>query len=170
MPHGVLFRGGVEAKIRQCLVERDELEAVIGLPPNLFYSTTIPACLLIFRADRPADRKNHVLFVDGSARFQKGRNQNYMSEDDYQAVLTAFRSGEDIDGEGGVNVRLVPFDEIKGNRFDLNIGRYVRAEAAEAVDLDSALKAYAEARARRIEAEQRMFERLRAAGIEVPGE
>jgi type I restriction enzyme M protein len=170
MPHGVLFRGGTEAKIRQCLVERDMLEAVIGLPPNLFYSTSIPGCLLIFRADKLADQKNHVLFIDGSSRFRKGRNQNYMSEEDYQAVLTAYNSGEDPDGEGGVDVRLVPFDEIKNNRFDLNIGRYVRAQAADAVDLSSALKAYTEARTKRIETEQRMFERLRAIGMEVPGE
>ncbi|MEJ7743746.1 MAG: N-6 DNA methylase [Nocardioidaceae bacterium] len=85
MPHGVLFRGGVEAKIRQCLVEQDQLEAVIGLPPNLFYSTSIPACLLIFRASKPEERRNHVLFVDGSARFAKGRNQNFMSDDDTDA-------------------------------------------------------------------------------------
>jgi len=168
MPHGVLFRGGVEAKIRQCLVERDELEAVIGLPNNLFYSTTIPACLLIFRAEKPGERKNHVLFVDGSARFQKGRNQNYMSEGDMDKVLAAYRTGDVTDGEGGVTVRLVPFDEIKTNGFDLNIGRYVRAEADETVDLDSALRAYVEARGARMEAEQRMFERLAAAGIEVP--
>lgn len=168
MPHGVLFRGGTEGKIRQCLVERDDLEAVIGLPPNLFYSTSIPACLLIFQATKAEERRNHVLFVDGSARFAKGKNQNTMSEEDMQAVLEAYRTGEDPDGPEGVNVRLVPFDEIKANDFDLNIGRYVRAAAEEAADLDSALKAYADARTARLEAEKRMFDRLRAAGIEVP--
>ena len=82
MPHGVLFRGGAEARIRQCLIEKDLLDAVIGLPPNLFYSTSIPACLLIFRDQKPAERKDHVLFVDGSARFAKGKNQNQMTDDD----------------------------------------------------------------------------------------
>jgi type I restriction enzyme M protein len=170
MPHGVLFRGGVEAKIRQCLIENDQLEAVIGLPPNLFYSTTIPACLLIFKATKEEERRNHVLFVDGSARFQKGRNQNFMAEGDMEAVLAAYRTGEDPDGQGGIHLRLVPFDEIKGNGFDLNIGRYVRAAAEEAVDLEVALAAYADARLARIETERVMFERLAAAGMEVPGE
>lgn len=168
MPHGVLFRGGAEAKIRQCLIERDQLEAVIGLPPNLFYSTSIPACLLIFKATKPAERRKHVLFVDGSARYVKGKNQNVMSDEDMNAVLTAYQTCEDPDGDSGINVRLVPATEIADNGFDLNIGRYVRAAAEDAVDLDTALKAYAEARAARLDAEQRMFERLHAAGIEVP--
>lgn len=169
MPHGVLFRGGVEAKIRQCLVEDDRLEAVVGLPSNLFYSTSIPACLLIFKASKDKTRKDHVLFVDGSARFVKGKNQNVMSDDDMNAVLEAYRTGEDPDGPDGVNVRLVPVSEIKDNEYDLNIGRYVRAEAEEAADLDTALKTYADARQTRIEAEKTMFERLSAAGVEVPG-
>lgn len=168
MPHGVLFRGGAEAKIRKCLVEDDRLEAVIGLPPNLFYSTTIPACLLIFKATKDPDRKGHVLFVDGSERFVKGKNQNVMSDDDMNAVLAAYRTGEDPDGDGGVHVRLVSHDEIADNHFDLNIGRYVRGEAAETIDLDGALANYAAARASRIAAEENMFVKLAAAGIEVP--
>jgi type I restriction enzyme M protein len=170
MPLGVLFRGGAEAKIRQCLIERDQLEAVIGLPTNLFYSTGIPASLLIFRAAKSEDRRNHVLFVDGSARFVGGRNQNTMSESDTGAVLTAYRTGEDPDGEGGVKVRLVPFDEIKSNGFDLNVGRYLLADREEGTSLNAALTTYVDARASRLAAEQRMFERLRAVGIEVPGE
>jgi type I restriction enzyme M protein len=71
MPHGVLFRGGAEALIRQCLIRHDQLEAIVGLPPNLFYSTSIPACLLIFRATKSLARRGQVLFVDGSKRFAK---------------------------------------------------------------------------------------------------
>ena len=168
MPHGVLFRGGSEGRIRQCLVERDDLEAVIGLAPNLFYSTSIPACLLIFRATKPEQRHGHVLFIDASARLVKGRNQNTMSEGDAQAVLDAYRTGADLDGEGGVHVRLVENQEIADNGYDLNIGRYVRAAAEEAIGLDSAIKAYADARTARLEAERHMLQRLRAAGNEVP--
>jgi type I restriction enzyme M protein len=167
MSHGALFRGGAEGRIRQCLIEKDLLEAVVGLPPNLFYSTQIPACLLIFRDQKSVDRKNHVLFVDGSARFLTGKNQNRMSNDDVKAVVDAYRTGEDPDGEGGANVRLVPFDELKGNGFDLNIGRYIRVAAEEAADLGTALVAYADARQHRIETEAVMFERLAAAGIEL---
>jgi type I restriction enzyme M protein len=165
MPHGVLFRGGVEARIRQCLIESDRLEAVVSMPANLFYNTSIPACVLVFRASKPAERRNHVLFVDGSLRFAKGRNQNQMSAADVDAIVAAYRNGEDPDGEGGVNVRLVPFDEIKGNGFDLNIGRYLRTATTDVLDLPTALANYEAAHVRRIEAEQALFERLSAAGI-----
>ena len=167
MPHGVLFRGGAEGRIRQCLIEKDLLEAVVGLPPNLFYSTQIPACLLIFRDQKPADRKNHVLFVDGSARFHKGKNQNRMSGNDVKTLVKAYRTGEDPDGEGGANVRLVPLDEIKDNGFDLNIGRYIKVAVEETADLGAALVAYADARQHRVESEAVMFERLAAAGIDL---
>ncbi len=165
MPHGVLFRGGVEAKIRQCLIEQDRLEAVVSLPTNLFYSTSIPACVLIFRAGKSAERRNQVLFVDGSTRFTKGRNQNQMSGDDVNAVAAAYNPGQDPDGEGGGNVRLVPFDEIKANAFDLNVGRYLKTAATDALDLATALANYQAARHKRIEAEQALFGCLAAADI-----
>lgn len=165
MPHGVLFRGGSEAKIRQCLIEQDRLEAVIGLPPNLFYSTGIPACLLVFRARKQEHRRNHILFVDGSARFVRGRNQNHMSEQDMDSILDAYRSGESSSSNDGVRVRLVPFDEVKGNAFDLNIGRYVRTETAEALDLQSAVAAYQTAREARQAAERDLLARLVATGV-----
>jgi type I restriction enzyme M protein len=175
MPHGVLFRGGAEARIRQCLIENDLLEAVIGLPPNLFYSTTIPACILVFRDQKQADRKDHVLFVDGSARIVKGKNQNRMTDEDVTVLAQAYLTGDDPDGEGGANVRLVPFQEIADNSFDLNIGRYIKVAAEETADLGTALAAYADARQKRIATEAAMFQRLAAAGIdpsmfEVPGE
>ena len=170
MPHGVLFRGGIEAKIRECLVERDQLEAVIGLPTNLFYSTTIPACLLIFRAEKSEQRKNHVLFIDAAARFVKGKNQNTMSAADVDTVFAAYRAGKDPDGEGGIEVRLVPFDEIKSNGFDLSLGRYVKSVYDDASDLPTAISEYQAARAARIAAEERMFAVLIAAGIEVGDE
>ncbi|RPF28561.1 type I restriction-modification system subunit M [Georgenia muralis] len=166
MPLGVLFRGGKEATIRKCIVEADQLEAVIALPTGLFYSTGIPACILIFRSEKLAERQGHVLFVDAAARFVKGKNQNTMSDDDVAAAVAAYRTGIDPDGEDqGVNVRLVPLEEIAGNDFDLNIGRYVRAESAEELDLETALVRYQEARAERITAEEALFARLAAAGI-----
>ena len=148
-------------------IEKDLLEAVVGLPPNLFYSTSIPACLLIFRDQKNTDRKDHVLFIDGSARFGKGKNQNVMSERDVKALVDAYRTGADPDGEGGAEVRLVPFEEIEQNGFDLNIGRYIKITAEETADLGTALVAYADARQRRIDAETVMFERLAAAGVDL---
>lgn len=175
MPHGALFRGGEEARIRQCLLERDLLDAVIGLPPKLFYSTDIPACILVFRDQKHADRKNHVLFVDGSARYVKGKNQNRMLADDVTILTEAYATGEPPAGEAGGRVRLVPFDEIKANGFNLSIGRYIDVADRESADLGTALVAYADARQKRLLAERAMFERLEAMGvdlsvIEVPGE
>jgi type I restriction enzyme M protein len=131
----------------------------------LFYSTSIPACLLIFRAEKPAVRRQHVLFIDASQRFTKGRNQNQMGDDDIQAILDSYTTGEDPDGDGGVNVRLVPDTEIAGNDYDLNIGRYIKTAAGDTVDLPTALAAYEQARTTRIESEKALFERLRVAGI-----
>jgi type I restriction enzyme M protein len=164
MPHGVLFRGGAEAKIRQCLIEKDQLEAVIGLPANLFYSTTIPACLIIFRATKPEERKGKVLIVDGAARFTKGRNQNQMGDADIDAIIQAYATGNDPDDEGGVQVRLVPHTEIAENDWDLNIGRYLKTAAADALDVATALAHLTEAQAALRDAEERLAERLKAAG------
>jgi type I restriction enzyme M protein len=164
MPHGVLFRGGAEGTIRRCLIEDDRLDAVIGLPPNLFYSTSIPACLLIFRASESEERRGKVLFVDGAARFSKGRNQNQMTDDDITAIAAGYHSGEDPDGEGGVQVRLVDHAEIKENSWDLSLGRYVKTATAEGIDVPTALAQLAEAQAALRSAEARLTERLKAAG------
>ncbi len=164
MPHGVLFRGGAEAQIRQCLVRSDQLEAVIGLPPNLFYSTSIPACLLIFRATKAPERRGHLLFVDGSQRFEKGRNQNRMRPKDVELILAAYRTGAEQDGSDGVGVRLVPHAEIEANGWDLNIGRYIKGAAAEVVDVETALAELGKAQRVLHEAEERLAERLREAG------
>lgn len=164
MPHGVLFRGAAEKAIRQCLIERDQLDAVIGLPPNLFYSTSIPACLLIFRADKPAERRGHVLFVDGSHRFTKGHNQNQMSADDIEAIVTSYRTATDTDGDDDIRVRLVEHAEIKESGWDLNIGRYIRGAAADVIDVETALADLAAAQEALREAEANLVERLKAAG------
>ena len=139
MPHGVLFRGGQEGAIRECLLKSDRLDAVVGLAPNFFYNTGIPACLLIFRAAKPDQRRGHVLFVDGSKRFKKAPNQNRLEVADVDAIVAAYRTGVDPDDEGGVEVRLVALEDIEANGWDLNIGRYIKGAAAEVVDVESAL-------------------------------
>jgi type I restriction enzyme M protein len=163
MPHGVLFRGGAEGKIRQHLLESDLLDAIIGLGPNLFYGTTIPACLLIFRATKDKTRKKHVLFVDGSKRFTKGKNQNELSEADVDDLFAVYES-VGAESKTDIAARLVPLDEIKENAYDLNIGRYLKTEAAEVVDVAEALAALNDARAKLADAEKAMIERLKAAG------
>jgi type I restriction enzyme M protein len=164
MPHGVLFRGGQEKVIRECLLRGGHLDAVIGLAPNLFYSTGIPACLLIFRAQRAEERRRHVLFVDASKRFEKGRNQNRLRPEDVDAIIEACRTGLDPDGEDGVEVRPVSLEEIETNGWDLNIGRYLKGAAADVVDIETALSELAEAQVALAEAEERLAERLAEAG------
>jgi len=165
MPHGVLFRGGAEGAIRECLLRQDVLEAVIGLPPNLFYSTSIPACLLIFRAVKPAEGRGHVLFIDGAKRFAKGRNQNAMDGQDVEAILAAYETGRDPDGPAdGVAVRLVPRDELEANGWDLNITRYLRSNATEVADARTVLEQLRAARTAQREAEDRLHARLAEAG------
>jgi type I restriction enzyme M protein len=166
MPHGVLFRGNVEQRIRQCLIERDLLDAVVGLPSNLFYSTSIPACLLLFRATKPPERKGRVLFVDGSARFTKGRNQNQMTVEDIGVLVEAFRMGLASDAEARIGVRSVDMAEIEGARWDLNISRYLSLERAPEVSVEAALLALRDAQAALRRAECRLDERLKEAGYE----
>jgi type I restriction enzyme M protein len=139
------------------------LEAVIGLAPNLFYGTTIPACLLIFRAKKAKARQKHVLFIDGSKRFTKGKNQNELSTADVQDLYESYLS----DGEEektDIAARLVPHEEIAANKWDLNIGRYLKTAAAEVVDVATALASLNEARENLAIAEKAMLERLKAAG------
>ena len=165
MPHGVLFRGGKEARIREELIKRDQLETVIGLPNNLFYSTSIPVCILVFRAHKPDDRVGRVLFVDASGRFQPGKNQNQMSDDDIETVAAAYHAGDDIDGEGGLQLRLVDHGEIAGNGYDLNIGRYIKTETVVEANVEEAVLMMREAQQRLTEAQTALNERLLEAGF-----
>jgi type I restriction enzyme M protein len=145
------------------LIENDMLEAVIGLAPNLFYGTAIPACLLFFRATKDKARKKHVLFVDGSKRFTKGKNQNELSKSDVEDLYAVYVSNGNAE-KPEIGARLVPHDEIADNNYDLNIGRYLKNVAADVVDVAEALASLDEARTNLSIAEQNMLARLKAAG------
>lgn len=166
MPHGVLFRGGREAEMRQWVIEQDKLEAVIGLPNNLFYSTTIPVSLLIFRAEKSLERHHKVLFIDARTRFKPGKNQNTLSEEDVQVIDAAYKRGEDIDGEGGLALSLVHRDKIREFDYDLNIGRYIQTETRAEADVDAALASLREAQERMDMARAALDVRLREAGFD----
>lgn len=166
MPHGVLFRGGAEGKIREWVVREDLLEAVIGLPNNLFYSTSIPVCLLIFRAKKPAERQGKVLFVDAREKYQSSKNQNTMDDDDVKVIDAAYKRGEDIDGEDGLRLHLAELPEIEGHSFDLNIGRYIQGETEAEADVEAALASLREAQARMDAARAALDERLCEAGFD----
>jgi type I restriction enzyme M protein len=163
MPHGVLFRSGAEGAIRKHLIETDLLETIIGLAPNLFYGTSIPASLMFFRANKDQKRKKHVLFIDASKRFSKGKAQNSLSEHDVEDIYTAYQSLGEAEIEN-ISSRLVPHSEIEENNWDLNIGRYLKADAAEVIDVQEALIEFNNSIAEMKEAEDSLLKKLKAAG------
>lgn len=120
MPHGVLFRGSSEKEIRKGILEDDLLEAVIGLPPQLFYGTGIPASLLILNKRKPEQRKGKVLFINGELEFEEGKNQNKLREQDIEKIVAVFDGYQDIKRYS----RVVALDEIRDNDYNLNIRRY----------------------------------------------
>jgi type I restriction enzyme M protein len=118
VPHGVLFRGGAEGKIRRRLIEENLLDAVVGLPPNLFYGTGIPAAIVVFKRQKSDDS---VVFVDASRDFEAGTPQNKLRMQDVERIVAAYRSRKFVDKYAYV----ADFAEIQENDFNLNIPRYV---------------------------------------------
>jgi type I restriction enzyme M protein len=163
MPHGVLFRSGAEGAIRKHLIESDLLETIIGLAPNLFYGTTIPASLLFFRATKDKKRKNHILFIDASKRFGKGKAQNFLTDEDVEDIFAVYASIGDTEKKN-ISARLVSHEEIEEHNWDLNIGKYLKTDAAEVVDVKDALSSFDLARTELAAAEKAMLEKLKAAG------
>jgi type I restriction enzyme M protein len=132
MPHGVLFRGGAEKEIRKKFLEQDLIEAIIGLPPNLFYGAGIPACILVMRPNltgqssnpnKPENRRGQILFINADAEFHAGRAQNYLRPEHVEKIVSAYDRFEDIPGYA----RAMPLDRIgsPANDSNLNIRRYV---------------------------------------------
>lgn len=137
LPHGVLFRGAAESVIREYIIkEQNYLDAVIGLPANLFYGTTIPACILVFKKCRVHD--NDVLFIDASADFEKAGNQNALTDGHVEKIVEAYAKRETVDRYAYV----APLSEVKENDYNLNIPRYVDTfEEEDPVDLQAVSKA-----------------------------
>jgi len=126
MPHGVLFRGGAERDIRKKIItdKRDIVQAVIGLPPNLFYGTSIPACLLVINKKKPAILRGHILIINADLEYGEGRNQNFLRPEDIEKIVYVFDNNIEVSGYS----RIVPISEIideTGNDCNLNIRRYV---------------------------------------------
>ena len=121
LPHGALFRSGAEGKMRRKILEMDILEAVIGLGPNLFYGTGLAAVILVFRNNKPIERKNQILLIDASEQYQKGRAQNTFEENHRAQVYQWYRDFKDVEGAA----KVVTLSEIAKNDWNLNIPRYV---------------------------------------------
>lgn len=130
LPHGVLFRGGSEGAIRKQLIEKNQIEAIIGLPANLFYSTPIPTLIMILRKNRTDDS---VLFIDASNEYKAEKKQNFLTEEHIQKIFNAVKDRKDIPKYA----RLVSKAEIVANDYNLNIPRYVDTfEKEEEISLD----------------------------------
>ena len=122
MPHGVLFRGGAEGTIRRRIIEDDLLDTVVGLGPNLFYGTGIPAAILILRAkgSKPRERRGKVLFINADRDYGEGRARNHLRPRDEEKITTTYRKFADVDGFA----KVVTLNELADNDFNCNIRRY----------------------------------------------
>ena len=165
-PHGVLFRGSAEGRIRQRVVEENLLDAVIGLPENIFYGTSIPACILVFKKNRP---NTDVLFIDaskkdedGNPRYIKATNQNELGEQHIAAIVAAYQHRVEQDKFAHV----ATLEEIRQNGYNLNIPRYVDTfEEEELVDIEAVQANIAWLKQEIAEAEQKMDAYLRELGL-----
>ena len=133
LPHGVLFRGAAEGKIREKLLRSGNIYAVIGLPANLFYNTSIPTCIIVLKKHRDG---RDVLFIDASKKFDKGKKQNTMTDKHIDEILDLYKKRETVDKEA----YLASFEDIEKNDFNLNIPRYVdNFEQEEQIDINTLL-------------------------------
>ena len=129
LPHGVLFRGAAEGNIRKRLLEEGAIDAIIGLPSNLFFGTNIPVALIVLTKNR---KEKDVLFIDASNEFEKGKNQNFLLDEHQSKIFEAYSKRKNIDKYAHV----ASFEEIKENDFNLNIPRYVDTfEEEEPIDI-----------------------------------
>jgi type I restriction enzyme M protein len=164
LPHGVLFRGGAEGKIRKGILEEDLLEAVIGLPSNLFFGAGIPACLFIINRNKDKERKGKVFFLYGANDYLEGKNQNKLRPEDLAKIVNAYKEYKAIKKYS----RTVPLDEIRANDYNLNITRYIDVtEEEEPIDVQKAWDEMKELKKERGVAEEKMDKFLRELGYQV---
>ena len=163
MPHGVLFRGGAEGKIRRGIVEADLFEAIIGLAPNLFSGASIPVAICVLNKAKPVERRGKVLFVDAAQEgsFRQGKARNFIDPEHIARIVEAYRAFEDVDRFAHV----ADMEEIEANDFNLNISRYVdTTDPIEVMSVEDALSQLRDAERRRDEAVAKMDELLAEMG------
>ncbi|EJM9933074.1 N-6 DNA methylase [Listeria monocytogenes] len=154
LPHGVLFRGAAEGKIRKTLLENGAIDAVIGLPSNIFYGTSIPTTIIVLQKDRTT---KDVLFIDASNDFTKEKNQNSLEEKHIKKILDVYRKRESVEKYAHV----ASFENIEENDFNLNIPRYVDTfEEEEAVDILEVMREMIEIDKQIVEAESDLCEQI----------
>jgi len=165
-PHGVLFRGGAEGLIRKRVIDENLLDAVVGLPENVFFGTSIPACILVFKKDR---KNTDVVFIDaskkdktGKPRYVKGKNQNILEEKHIDDIVKAYQKRKNAEKF----VHVASLKEIKGNDYNLNIPRYVDTfEEEELIDIEEVQRNIKRLKAEIAKAEAKMDGYLKELGL-----
>ena len=138
LPHGVLFRGGSEGRIREQILKNDLIEAVIAMPSKLFYGVGIPVCVLIFNKNKPDNKKNKILFIDAEKDYAEGKNQNSLRKKDIDKIVNAYDDYKDVEKFA----RIVDLKEIdEENEFNLNVRRYIEnGEEEEEINVSEVWK------------------------------
>ena len=164
LPHGVLFRGAAEEKIRTYLIkEKNYLDAVIGLPKNIFYGTSIPTCILVFKKCREHD--DNILFIDASEEYEKVKNQNKLRPEDINKIVQTYANRDEIEKYSHV----APLEEIEENDYNLNIPRYVDTfEEEEPIDLDELVDELEQIEKEIREVDDKIIEYCKELGIRPP--
>lgn len=159
LPHGVLFRGAAEGAIRKTIIDKNYLDAVIGLPANIFYGTGIPTTILVFKKNR---QTRDVLFIDASNEFEKAKNQNKLTPEHIEKIVDTYKNREDVEKYAHV----ASLDEIKENEYNLNIPRYVDTfEEEEEVDLAEVQRLIEQDEKEIAELEKAIAEQLKVLGV-----
>jgi len=159
LPHGVLFRGGAEERIRTKLLKDGHIDTVIGLPANLFFSTGIPVCILVLKKCK---KFNDVLFINAAKDFDRGKRQNTLNSEHIDKIVETyqFRKNEERFS------RRVPMDEIAENNFNLNISRYVdTSEEEEEIDIQAVMREIKDLESKRVELDKEIEVYLKELGI-----
>ena len=153
LPHGVLFRGGAEGRIREQILKHDLIETVIALPSKLFYGTGIPAAILIFNKNKPESRKSKILIIDAEKDFSEGKNQNSLRVQDISKIVKAYDGWQDI----LQYARVVDVKEIEKNDFNLNVRRYIEnGDKEEEIDVSAVRKELAATEKERAEIDKKV--------------
>lgn len=160
-PHGVLFRGAAEGTIRRYLIEnKNYIDAIIGLPANIFYGTSIPTCILVLKKCRKED--DNILFIDASKEFEKVKTQNKLRPEHIEKIVSTYRERKEIEKYS----HLATFEEIKENDFNLNIPRYVDTfEEEEPIDIHAVMAEIKELEAKRADLDKEIEVYLKELGI-----
>lgn len=163
VPHGVLFRGGAEQTIRTGFLKDDLIEAVIGLPQNIFYGTGIPAAIIVINENKAEERRNKVIFIDSSNDFVKDGNKNKLRDEDIEKIVKAFDEYKDVEKYASV----VKLKTIEENDCNLNISRYVdTTEEEEEVDIPIVLQDIRELKMKMADSEEKLSKYLEELGFD----